>query len=295
LALREIHHRLQCNMLADQFTSGAAVESKISEVEADIASNELALQQAGATEQMECDEQRMHFLLHADACREDFYEIRSLKKGRVRRLVINGEAEICFDSESGSTKPENSGLPEFDEIDQKYSQVIEDNSSGRSYFKRLRGLQSLPEIPIDLSSTARRQMREEQKTAAQQEAKQLRQAVVDNFLQVDCLERESEIQEILLRSSSHGERKVELNAQQVALAEMLLRLQETLIQVHDREETEREAQRKAEHDCKRQAWLERLYPTQEKQDACGHEVLLHDKDDSDVDAQSEASTAVDEG
>eukprot|EP00930_Biecheleria_cincta_P069510 TRINITY_DN57248_c0_g1_i1.p1 TRINITY_DN57248_c0_g1~~TRINITY_DN57248_c0_g1_i1.p1 ORF type:complete len:299 (-),score=74.52 TRINITY_DN57248_c0_g1_i1:293-1132(-) len=279
-------------MLADQVTS-SVVEAKISEVEADIASNENALHRA--KEQMECDEQRMHFLLHADACREDFYEIRSLKKGEVRRIVINGEGDIVFESESTGAKGESSGLPEFDEIDEKYLQVIQDNPSGRSYFKRLRGRQDLPKIPNDLPSAARRQMRQEQRIAAQQEARQLRQAIVDNFRQVDCLERESEIQEILLQCSSHESQKADLNARQAALAETLKRLQETLLEARAREETEGEAQRKAEHDCRRQAWFERLYPTQVKQDDCANEVSLEGKHDSDVDAQSEASTAVDEG
>lgn len=273
-------------------STSSAVESKLAEAKAEIASNQLAVDQLA--EQIACDEQRMNFLLNADSCREDFYEIRSLKKCEVRRIVINGEAEIVFDSESNVATAERGELPEFDEVDEKYTQVIQDDPAGRSYFRALRGLQVPPKIPKELPSAVRRQMKQEQTNAAKQEARQLRQAVVDNFHQVDCLERDSETEEILLRRADHERQLAELKARQEVLAEMMLQLQKTLTETRDQEETMCEAKRKAEHDCRRQAWLDRLYPAQVKQDPCGLEVSPHDRDHLDVDAQSEASTAFDE-
>lgn len=277
--------------MADMSTSNA-VESKLAEVKAEIASNQLAMVQV--TEQLACDEQLMNFLLNADSCREDFYEIRSLKTGEVRRIVINGDAEIVFDSEGKVVKAETGGLPEFDEVDEKYSQVIQDDAAGRDYFKRLRGLQRLPKISQDLPSAVRRQMKQELQEGAKQEARQLRQVVVDNFRQVDSLERESDTEDILLRSADHDRQLAELTERQEVLARMLLELQKALTEARDREEAVCEAKRKAEHDCRRQAWLDRLYPAQMKQDSCGFEVSPHDRNHLDVDAQSEVSTEFDE-
>jgi hypothetical protein len=216
---------------------------------------------------MEHDEQRMFFLLNADRAREDFYEIRSSKRGEVRRIVVNSNAEIIFDS-SGKSVTEGSGvLPEFDEISESFLRIIPDDSAGRDYFRKLRGLMIPKKIPRDLPKSAREERKQAQQLeeeAVKEEGRQLRQIIVDNFRSQDCLERQAEIDEILQRKDEHEQEQATLQVCQDSLQETLLRLHQQVKEIElkraQEEVLERDAKRKREHDGRRLAWLDRFDP-----------------------------------
>lgn len=234
----------------------------LTQTKAELAS--IACDSRGIDEQIELDDQRMFFLLNADTARKDFYEIRSSKNGEVRRIVINADAEIIFDSENTVVVPEgNAQLPEFDEINEQFSQVIPDNCSGRQYYRKLRGV-SITKIPQDLPRAVRQEMKRAQQETANENARELRKIIVENFRSQDCLERQGEIDEILCRKNKHEQEQVELQARQESLQQALLHLQKQVaeLELKDKleEEAEQNAKRVREHDSKRLAWLNRLDP-----------------------------------
>lgn len=213
-------------------------------------------------EQRQQDEQRMCFLANADTLRSDFYEIRSQKKDAVRRIVINAEAEIVFDSESKVKTDSACGLPEFDETDTKFSHVIPDTKDGRDYYRRLRGLQPLPKISRELPRLEREAQQQQLSSVVENEARELRRVIVVNFKEIDQIERQSEISEIAMRGDILSQTEAELQLQVDRLKLTLLQLlkdkrEEELKRQQD--EVERvEARRKQEHARKQAAWLDRL-------------------------------------
>jgi len=213
-------------------------------------------------EQHQQDEQRMHFVLNADTARLDFYEICSQKKEHVRRIIINSEADIIFDSEHKVQIDSASGLPDFDETDTKFSHVVPDTNDGRDYYRRLRGLQRLPKIIKDVPRLEREEMRKQLSEVAKEEARQLRQVIVNNFREQDDLERQNEITEILMRREIHTQKGAELRMQKGSLQLALMQLhkdkrEEELKRKQD-EEVDHEARRKREYDRDRIAWFDRL-------------------------------------
>eukprot|EP00427_Karlodinium_veneficum_P051014 CAMPEP_0169355608 /NCGR_PEP_ID=MMETSP1017-20121227/27068_1 /TAXON_ID=342587 /ORGANISM="Karlodinium micrum, Strain CCMP2283" /LENGTH=369 /DNA_ID=CAMNT_0009452277 /DNA_START=39 /DNA_END=1144 /DNA_ORIENTATION=- len=213
-------------------------------------------------EQRQQDEQRMGFLENADTLRSDFYEIRSQKKDVVRRIVINAEAEIVFDSESKVKIDSACGLLDFDETDTKFSHVIPDTKDGRDYYRRLRGLQPLPKIPRDLPRLEREAKQRQLSSVVENEARELRRVIVANFQDIDQIERQSEMSEIAMRGDILSQTEAELELQVDKLKLTLLQLlkdkrEEELKRQQD--EVERvEARRKQEHARKQAAWLDRL-------------------------------------
>merc|ERR1719230_203980 len=128
--------------------TAASLQAEVSQTEADLFATSCKL--AENEQRMETDDQRMFFLLNADRAREDFYEIRSSKKEHIRRIVINSNADIVFDSD-GKYVTEGTGvLPEFDEISEKFLRVIPDDLEGRDYYRRLRGIVIKKKIPGEL-------------------------------------------------------------------------------------------------------------------------------------------------
>jgi len=246
------------------------IHFELTQTKAELAS--IACESRGIDEQIELDDQRMLFLLNADTARKDFYEIRSSKNGEVRRIVINADAEIFFDSENKVVVPEgNAQLPEFDEINERFSQVIPDDCSGRQYYRKLRGV-SITKIPQDLPRAVRKEMKRVQETA-EENARELRKIIVENFRSQDCLERQGEIDEILCRKHKHEQEQVELQARQESLQQALLHLQKQVAELElkdkQQEEAEHNAKRKREHDSKRLAWLNRFDPPARVQQVTG--------------------------
>jgi hypothetical protein len=243
-------------MMTDEVSSPTSAISRIAAITQELAQIE---------EQSLEDEQRMRFLVNADTARQDFYEIRSQKNDEVRRIIIDNEAAIIFDSENKVKIESGIQLPEFDEIDTKFLKVIPDTSAGRDYYRRLRGLQNFPNIPKDLPRKQREEMRREQSQTAKEEAKQLRQIIVENFREQDDMERQSEVNEIFMRVELRAQQEADLRVQQE-------RHQLALVELHKekrREELKRkqeqeaivenhEAKRKEEFSRRRNAWLDRL-------------------------------------
>jgi len=241
------------------------MQAEILEAERQLAATTCKLKEN--EQQMESDDERMFFLLNADRAREDFYEIRSSKHGEIRRIVLNSNAEIVFDSE-GKTVTEGSGvLPEFDEIGEQFLRIIPDDSAGRDYYRKIRGLMTPRKIPEDAPTSARQEMKRVMRLeleAAKEEGRQLRQIIVENFKSQDCLERQGELDEILQRKSESEQEQAKLQASQQSLQEMLLLLQRKLKEIElkrsQEEAAEREVKRKQEHDGRRLAWLNRFDP-----------------------------------
>mmetsp|Transcript_141860 Transcript_141860/g.250184 ORF Transcript_141860/g.250184 Transcript_141860/m.250184 type:complete len:335 (-) Transcript_141860:182-1186(-) len=215
-------------------------------------------------EQGERDEQRMFFLLNAHTARQDFYQICSTKKGNIRRIIIDSEANIIFDSEEKVKSANNGKLPEFDEIDEKFSHTIPDDATGRDYYRRLRGLQHIPKISEEVPSEVKSKMRHAMRQALENEAKHLRQVIIDNFREQDSRERQTEIDDILARRESREQEQAELHAEKEDLQRNLLALRKQVAEAessHKRqEEAENELKRTREHDSKRLAWLDRFAP-----------------------------------
>jgi len=257
------HHESQDS--AHQFVSMSAASdnlAKLTTVNSDI--DTIVCQLSQIDDHMERDEQRMFFLLNTNIAREDFYEIRSVKNGEVRSIVINCHAEVIFDSENKVKAATDGQVPAFDEIDEQFLHVIADDHAGRDYFRRLRGLQHLPKIPQDLPRDVRHHRKREQEEVAREDGRQLRQTIVDNFRQQDLVERQCEIDKILLRKEENEQQQEDLLRKKEARQHTLLHLEKHIADMQVKREQEvqesNEANRKSEHDSKRLAWLDRFAP-----------------------------------
>lgn len=263
--------------------------ASLAQVNIEITAIEFDLEQV--KEHLEQDEQRMFFLLNADTARQDFYEIRSAKHGRDRHIIINAEAEIIVDSESIVAPASSDCLPEFDEIDEKFLHVIPDTSEGRDFYRRLRGVEARAG-----SIRMPRQDRGQRVQVLEEEAKQLRQTIVDNFQQLDCMERQSELDSILMRKDASEQQQSALRAQKDQLRQQLCLLQQQIAEMESNQklvkEADNEAKRKREHDVKRLAWLDRFAPSPRPQPTpapMAEGVVAKAADDKQSDVTTECS------
>jgi len=238
-----------------EFDTSASASTALAQLKT--RSAQLELDMVTLQDRLSADRQRMSFLLNAESARQDYYRICSWKKGELRHIIIDAEAKIVSDSEKASESTETTTPVQFDEVDETYSHNIQDTLEGREYFRTLRGHQKIPHgLP-----RAERQWLQEQNEV---EARQLRQAIVDNFKQVDAVERQTEIKHLCQRVATQEKQLGDQNLQKDDLHRQIAVLETKLVELqrreHEEAQVQQEARRKEEHDRKRLAWLDRFAP-----------------------------------